>query len=181
MQSTSLKSGLRSLLLSSVLALSCSGVFAADAPSPAQMAEAEKVAHSYVQYWMAGDYKQAIALADHGNVSITGVRCAEQLSKYNVINDIISWGKSEVVGNEYVAVPFSANTTKADGTKRKQDWWIGLVNDGGAWRVFYANANNKPLTFYYVEHKSATQDDGQPQFEYSLKSFKQKVADAQKK
>jgi hypothetical protein len=45
---------------------------------------------------------------------------------------------NDAVHNEYVAVPFSANTTKADGTKRKQDWWIGLVNDGGQWKVFYA-------------------------------------------
>ena len=141
------------------------------------MEDADKVAHAYVDAWKAGDYNKAIVLADKGHSSITGVRCAEQNSKWNEVTEVLEWGKPEALPPDFVAIKFSVNATDYKGEKRKQDWWIGLLKDDGVWKVGYLNANIRPQNMNYALHKAATVDDGQPQYKFSLNQFTKKVAD----
>jgi hypothetical protein len=76
---------------------------------------------------------------------------------------------------EFLAVKVTVNATDCKGMKRKQEWWLGLVNDGGTWKVGTVTLA-KPVNMNYVEHKAANAGDGEASYRFSLKQFAEKVA-----
>ena len=149
--------------------------------TPQQLAAADKVAHAYVEAWLAGDYDKAIVLADVSHAISTSGRVAAQATKYTEITEVLEWGKPEVCETEFVAIKFVSNTREyKKSTAEKKVWWLGLVEVGGNWKVCYINpfeANRPKSLAAYVKRKAAVREDALPSFERNMKTFKKTIDD----
>ena len=144
-----------------------------------QLAAADKVAHAYVDAWLAGEYEKAVVLSDAGYAIGTASRVARQASQYIVISGELEWGKPEVCENEFVAVKFTGLTTEYSViTGKKTVWWLGLVEIAGTWKVCYVNSRTAPHNLAeIVKRRAAVREDAQSELEQNMQSYKKEVDD----